>query len=196
MRSILLSVVPLLLLTACASSEAKVKQAIAEANYCETAEDCELVGSKCPFDCYIYANAKEADRIRTMVNEFPSQCEYACVASYGVQCIEHVCHAILEPLPPPENPEGNPGASCTTDAECVTPVDYLVRSSCPFGSKCIEGTCSVVCPMWAHDMDPGTSQSHAVKCSADSDCDCQQFPGGAPGDCRCVENECMAVMTK
>ena len=35
--------------------------------------------------------------------------------------------------------------SCVEDTDCETPIDYLIRSSCPFGSKCLEGQCAVVC---------------------------------------------------
>ncbi len=38
------------------------------------------------------------------------------------------------------------GESCETDDDCETPIDYLVRSVCPYGSKCIENQCAVVCP--------------------------------------------------
>ncbi len=35
---------------------------------------------------------------------------------------------------------------CREDVECETPNDYLIRSICPYTSKCIEGQCAVVCP--------------------------------------------------
>jgi len=36
--------------------------------------------------------------------------------------------------------------SCTKDADCTTPNEYLLMSRCPFTSKCIEKQCAVVCP--------------------------------------------------
>jgi len=36
--------------------------------------------------------------------------------------------------------------SCNIDEDCETPMDYLIRSSCPFTSKCLEKKCSVICP--------------------------------------------------
>lgn len=36
--------------------------------------------------------------------------------------------------------------SCNIDSDCETPMDYLIRSSCPFTSKCLENKCSVICP--------------------------------------------------
>jgi hypothetical protein len=37
-------------------------------------------------------------------------------------------------------------AVCDVDNDCETPGEYLVRSNCPFTSKCIKGKCNVVCP--------------------------------------------------
>lgn len=34
---------------------------------------------------------------------------------------------------------------CAKDSECETPMDYLIRSSCPYTSKCIDDRCTVVC---------------------------------------------------
>ena len=36
--------------------------------------------------------------------------------------------------------------SCNIDSDCETPGDYLIRSSCPYTSKCLEKKCSVICP--------------------------------------------------
>jgi len=36
--------------------------------------------------------------------------------------------------------------ACQVDLDCKTPVDYLIRSSCPYESKCLENRCAVVCP--------------------------------------------------
>lgn len=36
--------------------------------------------------------------------------------------------------------------ACTTDADCIVPMDYAVRSVCPYMSRCIENKCTVVCP--------------------------------------------------
>jgi putative hemolysin len=36
--------------------------------------------------------------------------------------------------------------SCTIDSDCETPMNYLIRSSCPFTSICINNKCTVVCP--------------------------------------------------
>lgn len=36
--------------------------------------------------------------------------------------------------------------SCKKDSECETPWEYLIRSNCPYTSKCIQDKCSVICP--------------------------------------------------
>ena len=34
---------------------------------------------------------------------------------------------------------------CEKDSDCITPFNYLVRSSCPYESECINSMCEVVC---------------------------------------------------
>lgn len=36
--------------------------------------------------------------------------------------------------------------SCKENAQCETPMEYLVQSRCPFTSLCLENKCTVVCP--------------------------------------------------
>lgn len=192
MRALSLPLTGLLLLTACSAPAAPndqeaVSRAITEANHCETKEDCVLVGSKCPFDCYIYAHKDEADRIRSMVDAYPSDCTYSCIASEGVDCIANVCVSI------PEGAgsvlEGNTGESCTSHDDCVTPLDYLVRSSCPFVSMCVDGKCAVTCPA-RHDNIPGGG----IACQADIDCTCDGNAAGVGADCRCIDGQCAGVV--
>ncbi len=87
-------VAALLVLAGCSpspGSEAHIKQEIAAANYCETPADCIDVGGKCPFDCYIFVNSSEVDRIKTMVEGYQSMCTYSCLAIEGVDCVENKC---------------------------------------------------------------------------------------------------------
>ncbi len=186
------------LCVACVSQEQRIKNDIARANTCDTENDCVLVGSKCPFDCYIYANAQEADRIRTLVDGFDSRCVYSCVASEGVACRNHRCEAVTEvpslPPPPPDETSGNVGAACGSHAECKTPMGYLVRSNCPFASMCVDGSCAVVCPMSAHDPNPALSRGSKASCTRDADCDCGGYAASDPNTCRCIDAQCVAVM--
>ncbi|MGE3278434.1 MAG: hypothetical protein AB7J40_01355 [Candidatus Altimarinota bacterium] len=36
--------------------------------------------------------------------------------------------------------------SCSMDTDCTTPESYLIRSVCPYTSKCLQNKCAVVCP--------------------------------------------------
>ncbi|MFH0892088.1 MAG: hypothetical protein V1867_04895 [Candidatus Falkowbacteria bacterium] len=36
--------------------------------------------------------------------------------------------------------------TCSGHQDCETPFEYLIRSSCPYDSRCLEGRCAVVCP--------------------------------------------------
>ena len=36
--------------------------------------------------------------------------------------------------------------SCSTETDCETPSEYLIRSDCPYQSKCIQNICTVICP--------------------------------------------------
>lgn len=90
--------------------------------------------------------------------------------------------------------EGNPGAACKTHADCETPMDYLIRSSCPFTSTCIDGFCAVTCPMFTERQNPSTGLNEPASCSADADCDCGGYTSAGAAACKCIDNSCMAVM--
>lgn len=36
--------------------------------------------------------------------------------------------------------------SCELERQCMLPMDYAIRSNCPYTMKCIENKCSVICP--------------------------------------------------
>ena len=38
------------------------------------------------------------------------------------------------------------GESCQVDDDCKTPIEFAIRSSCPYEAQCIENKCTVVCP--------------------------------------------------
>lgn len=38
------------------------------------------------------------------------------------------------------------GESCEVDEDCPLPPDYAIRSNCPYESRCIAKTCTVICP--------------------------------------------------
>jgi hypothetical protein len=35
---------------------------------------------------------------------------------------------------------------CADDIDCITPGEYLLRSSCQYAARCVQGKCAVVCP--------------------------------------------------
>ncbi len=177
----------LMLLTGCA--EQALKLDLQEGNYCETKDDCVLIGSKCPFDCYVYANKDKAEELKERMYAFESDCEYSCIATAGVECRQNVCVAVPETQ---AEGGGNTGASCTSDDECDTPMSYLIRSICPYDSRCVDGTCAVTCPMMDHDPVP----SQAVACTADADCDCSSYGALGTQECRCNNGQCVAVVEK
>jgi len=96
MRTPLLLTLTTLLVSCTATTEVTLKAQLAAANHCEVKEDCELIGSKCPFDCYIYVHKDEADRLKPLVDNFESQCTYSCIATQGVECLQNKCVVIAD----------------------------------------------------------------------------------------------------
>ncbi len=37
-------------------------------------------------------------------------------------------------------------ATCVQHSDCTTPTNYLIRSSCPYTSLCLQNRCAVICP--------------------------------------------------
>lgn len=86
--------------------------------------------------------------------------------------------------------------ACETSADCETPMDYLIRSSCPFTSVCLQGKCAVACPMIDEQPNPETGLNEKVACSEDSDCDCSAYAAEDMIRCVCAEESCMAVVAE
>jgi hypothetical protein len=86
------------------------------------------------------------------------------------------------------------GESCTSDADCKTPMNYILRSNCPFQSKCIENNCIVVC------MAPESSGEFELQlppCKKKSDCYCSSFYSGKDViRCSCLNGSCGAVVSE
>lgn len=77
---------------------------------------------------------------------------------------------------------------CATDADCTVPVSYAIKSICPYGSWCAEGTCTIVCPM------VDESYSSAISCKQDTDCDCSSYVADDAIGCRCITGRCAATV--
>ena len=81
---------------------------------------------------------------------------------------------------------------CSVSSDCELPMDYAIRSNCPFDSLCIGGSCRVVCPMSYHDPNFSVSKSYYYACEFDVDCNCSER-GSKSLSCKCVENRCVSV---
>lgn len=86
----------------------------------------------------------------------------------------------------------NLGAPCNAHEDCVTPMEFMIQSNCPFGSACIENRCKVVCPFAFHDPDPNVNKSYPVPCKDDWDCDCS-MRGERSILCMCLDGGCVSV---
>jgi len=64
--------------------------------------------------------------------------------------------------------------SCSDDMDCKTPMNYLVRSSCPFTTKCLDDKCTVVCPKY-----DGTGYADVKECGS-----CPQLAPASPDFCK------------
>lgn len=82
--------------------------------------------------------------------------------------------------------------TCAQDSDCRLPMDYAIRSNCPFGSACIDNECKVVCPLYYHDLNPDVSKSYQYTCEKDKDCDCSER-GNNTLECLCLEETCLSV---
>lgn len=75
-------------------AEANTNREITKANYCQTASDCEIIPSRCPFGCYAAVNKGEADRIKNIIESYQpqySQCAYSCIELKSVDCVDSKC---------------------------------------------------------------------------------------------------------
>jgi len=64
--------------------------------------------------------------------------------------------------------------TCSQDNECITPTNYLIRSSCPYTTKCIDEKCTVVCPIF-----DGTKYPNVKNCG-----ECPQYSAASSDFCK------------
>jgi hypothetical protein len=76
----------------------KIKARIATFNYCSADDECTVVDSKCPFDCYIPTNASHRLDVEGLLDDYVSSCTYSCTPKPSVRCIENQC-VFAEVLP-------------------------------------------------------------------------------------------------
>lgn len=85
----------LILLSSC-TTQSSIEKEIDKANYCEVKDDCTLIVSECPFECYISINKNEETRIMDLIDNYKSKsyaskCAYSCIQIEGFDCIENKC---------------------------------------------------------------------------------------------------------
>ena len=83
---------------------------------------------------------------------------------------------------------------CINSADCELPMDYAVRSNCPYQAYCQDYQCVVVCPMWEYTADSNVPISYKVKCETEADCDCSIWDMEKKYKCACLDNQCVAVV--
>ena len=80
----------------------RIKSEIKKANYCSSKDDCEIVGSVCPYGCNIAVNKNEASKIKELLSSYQGFCQYMCVEAKGIDCIEGRCQVLTDlerPIP-------------------------------------------------------------------------------------------------
>lgn len=70
--------------------------------------------------------------------------------------------------------------TCTTDEECLVPMEFAVQSNCPYMSICEKGQCITGCPIIGG------------VCDKNKDCDCSQR-GERSLDCTCHKYKCYSI---
>ncbi len=92
-------------------------------------------------------------------------------------------------------PENTADVSCATDDDCETPMEYLIRSDCPYSSKCIEGRCEIVCRFPESDGTGASSECPDPRpemCTMDFDPVC----GYSEQTIYCIRAPCPPIVTK
>lgn len=59
--------------------------------------------------------------------------------------------------------------TCSQHMDCETPAEYLIRSNCPYESRCINDICTVVCPIYSEGMIDGSTSSNEQLLGGDKD---------------------------
>jgi hypothetical protein len=84
------------------------------------------------------------------------------------------------------------GEHCVSSDGCRLPMEYALRSNCPYEAVCVDGRCHVAC------MQPYASESESqngrTQCSTDGDCTCEHYLGAQMIACRCLEGKCAVVV--
>ena len=81
----------------CASQD-HVEDALDDANYCDSPDDCIAIDPGCPFNCQTFINKAEKDDIDKLLARYHRRhdavtCAYECYDYDGLDCIQDKCTA-------------------------------------------------------------------------------------------------------
>ena len=83
---------------------------------------------------------------------------------------------------------------CSIDVDCLLPMDYAIRSNCPYEGVCIQGECQVACFEYEPVPDVLVNERQVVSCEVDGDCVCDHYENVDFKECKCLSNRCAAVV--
>jgi hypothetical protein len=85
---------------ACSPSNAEIEQEIEAARACTGTDMCAHVVGTCSMACVVAVNAREAERIRGLLEDYDSDCVDQCPSSLGegvfIVCSDGQCSALTE----------------------------------------------------------------------------------------------------
>lgn len=84
--------------------------------------------------------------------------------------------------------------NCQVASDCPIPMEYAIRSNCPFSSMCENNSCVVVCPVWQYVTNSVNKVSYQVACQKPEDCDCQAWDKENKYRCTCLDKQCVSVV--
>ena len=86
----------MLWMAACGMSKEAIQQEIEKARTCAADQDCENVGGKCPFGCYVVVHKKDAESIRALLKGYKETCAYDCMMLDKIVCKDKMCTAVTK----------------------------------------------------------------------------------------------------
>lgn len=85
-----------ILLAGCSSPSAEeaMRQALADANFCEEESDCALLTGVCPFDCWVMVNESQSGAIAAQLAAYETDCTYSCMPAPDYECRAGKCEFV------------------------------------------------------------------------------------------------------
>lgn len=83
---------------------------------------------------------------------------------------------------------------CSTNVDCLVPVDYAIRSHCPYEGVCINSSCEVACFQTKYVPDILVDEKQQVTCESAAECDCNHYDNIDFKYCACLAGRCAAVV--